>query len=78
MTALRVQIVHAWPSSSAAVDVELRPYFHVRNELSVQNDCVFRGSRLVVPVSLRRILVNLAHEGNQGIVRTKQRLRELY
>ena len=39
---------------------------------------VFRGSRLVVPVALRRVLVNLAHEGHQGIVRTKQRIRELY
>jgi len=78
MTALRAQIVRGWPSSSAAVDVALRPYFQIRHELTVQKDYVFRGSRLVVPVALRCVLVNLAHEGHQGIVRTKQRIRELY
>lgn len=78
MAALRAQISRGWPSSSAAVDAVLRPYFEVRDELAVQKDYVFTGSRLVVPVSLRRVLVTLAHEGHQRIVRTKQRIRELY
>ncbi|KAI2660383.1 Transposon Ty3-G Gag-Pol polyprotein [Labeo rohita] len=69
-------IVHK--SVSCAVDSILRPYFQLRDELSVQQDYVFRGSRLVVPVTLRHTLVKLAHEGHQGIVRTKQRLLELY
>lgn len=50
----------------------------MRHELCVTNNLVFRGSRLVVPVTLRRTMVTLAHENHQGIVRTKQRLRELY
>ena len=37
-----------------------------------------RGSLLEVPISLRKTLVVLAHENHQGIVRAKQRLRELY
>ena len=44
----------------------------------MQNDYVFRGTRLVAPLSLRNTLVKLTHEGHQGIVRTKQRLRDLY
>ncbi|KAL0160057.1 hypothetical protein M9458_043782, partial [Cirrhinus mrigala] len=78
MNALRAQIARGWPSSSCAVDSILRPYFQLRDELSVQQDYVLRGSRLVVPVALQHTLVKLAHEGHQGIVRTKQRLRELY
>ncbi len=61
-----------------AVNKALRPYFQVSYELIVQKNYVFRGSRLLVPVSLRHILVNLAHDGYHGIVCTKQRLRELY
>ncbi len=38
---------------------------------------MFRGSRLVVPISLRCTLITLAHESHQGVVRTKQRLHEL-
>lgn len=43
MAALRAQIFHGWPSSSAAVDVALRPFFQVCDELTVQKDYVFRG-----------------------------------
>lgn len=58
---------------------DLALYFNVCNELAVVNSLVMRGSdRLVVPVSLRSRVLELAHEGHQGIVCTKQRLRELY
>ena len=32
----------------------------------------------MVPGELRESLIRIAHEGHQGIVRTKQRLREMY
>lgn len=78
LAALRQQITRKWPRSEKRVNPMARPYFKIRNELSVQDSLVFRRSRLVVPVSLRDTLISLAHEGHQGIVRTKQRLRELY
>lgn len=57
---------------------ELSCYFLVRHELAVDAPLIMRGSRLLVPISLRVKIIHLAHEGHQGIVRTKQRLRELY
>ncbi len=33
---------------------------------------------MIVPVALRERLIHLAHKGYQGLVRTRQRLRELY
>ena len=50
------------------LSTELQPYFKMRNGLSVHGDLVFRGSRLVVPISLRKTFVVLAHENPQGIV----------
>ena len=41
-------------------------------------DVVLRGGRVLVPAAPRTRLVELAHEEHQGIVRTKQRLRDLY
>ncbi|KAG1960356.1 immune-associated nucleotide-binding protein 9-like [Pimephales promelas] len=78
MVALREQISRGWPPSIRAVAQNLMPYYKVRDELSVLDHYIFRGSRLLVPVSLRHTLVMLAHESHQGIVRTKQRLRDLY
>lgn len=39
---------------------------------------VFQGPRLIVPVALRSTLVSIAHKGQQGEVRTKQCLCDLY
>ena len=36
---------------------------------------VLRGDRLVIPQSMRDDILRLAHEGQQGIVKTKNRLR---
>lgn len=47
----------------------------VRNELTVLGKLVLRGTRLVIPMKLRKQVLDLAHEGHQGIVKTKQRLR---
>jgi hypothetical protein len=47
----------------------------VRNGLCVVGQIVLRGWRLVIPESLRKQTVDLAHEGHQGLVKTKERLR---
>lgn len=52
-----------------------RPYRMVWQELSVCDDMLLRGNRLVIPQKLRGKVLDLAHEGHQGIVRTKQKLR---
>ena len=36
---------------------------------------VMRGMRIVIPVSLRKRVLKIAHEGHQGIVKTKDRLQ---
>ena len=40
-------------------------------------DLVVRGQRVVVPTLLRPRIVALAHWGHQGMMRSKQRAREL-
>ena len=40
------------------------------------NGCLYREERAIIPTSLRSRILQLAHEGHPGIVRTKHRLRE--
>ena len=47
----------------------------VRAELAEVDGVLLRGTRLVLPQSLRARVLELAHEGHQGIVKTKERLR---
>ena len=50
-------------------------YLSVKNELCVQGKLVMRGTRIVIPQSVRSEVLRLAHEGHQGIVKMKNRLR---
>ena len=50
---------------------EVQPYKKLNDELSVYNGLVLRGNRIVIQVSLRSKAVDLAHQGHQGIVKTK-------
>ena len=38
--------------------------------------CILKGTRIVMPTSLQQRVIDLAHEGHQGIVKTKKLLRE--
>lgn len=78
LSLLRQVIRSGWPKVKRSLPAEMQPYFLVRHELAVESPLVFRGTRLVVPRSLREKVICLAHKGHQGIVRTKQRLGELY
>lgn len=76
--ALSSQIQNGWPPSIKSGSNTLAPYYKIRLELSVKDNYIIRGSRLIAPLSLRHTLITLAHESHQGIARTKQRLRDLY
>ena len=51
-------------------------YKAVKDELWVMGQLVMRGNRVVMPEKMWSRTINLAHEGHQGVVRTKSRLRE--
>ena len=51
-------------------------YRNVRSELSMCGQIVLRDTRIVIPLELRTQILSLAHEGHQGIVKMKSRLRE--
>ncbi|KAF7643626.1 hypothetical protein LDENG_00236260, partial [Lucifuga dentata] len=76
---LRGLLTSRWPTSAKSLDPNLQPFFKLQHELSLQGNCVVCGMhRLLVPDSLQQKLISLAHDTHQGIVRSKQRLREAY
>ena len=51
---------------------------HVKDELTVNDssNIILRDHRIVIPSLLREKAISLAHEGHQGLVKTKRLLRE--
>ncbi|XP_062373903.1 uncharacterized protein K02A2.6-like [Sardina pilchardus] len=75
LSVVSAYIRHGWPTK---VPDELSPYFRIREQLACWNDtCVARGLCTVVPSALRARVLAMAHEGHLGIVRLKQRCRDL-
>lgn len=61
-----------WPNQ---VDKELEPYFKHRNELSIDQDCILWGNRVIIPCKLRQEILNLLHEEHPGITKMKMLAR---
>ena len=57
---------------------ELKPYFIVRKDLSVHQSIILKGRKLVIPRKLRQRIRQLPHESHQGVLKTKQLLREKF
>ena len=57
-----------WPNSP---DSALSPFYSHRYELSVQDGCLLWGSRVIVPPSGRKAVLNELHEAHPGISRMK-------
>ncbi|KAF0297419.1 uncharacterized protein FJT64_005121 [Amphibalanus amphitrite] len=73
---LAEQIPRPWPTRYGDCPAALRPFYRFRGELGAVEDVLVRGERLLVPTSLRQRLLAAAHEGHQGIVLTKQRIKQ--
>lgn len=50
---------------------ECKPFVAVWSELSVEQNCILRGSRVVIPKQLREQVLAELHADHQGIVRSK-------
>ena len=55
---------------------KLEPFRRFRDELSVYDGLVFRMARLIIPEKLQDKVIDIAHQAHQGIVKTKQCIRE--
>ena len=47
-----------WPQE---IEPELRPYYHRRNELTVEQGCLLYGMKVVVPASCQRKVLEELH-----------------
>ena len=66
------------PQPDDVDETQLRLFVNVKDELTASSDSnlILRGNHIVIPASLQQRAVEIAHEGHQGIVKTKKLLRE--
>ena len=64
-----------WPEKKKTPAV-VRPYLLMKDEFSVQQGLLMRGSRIVIPPPLRKELLQRIHNGHQGITKCRERARQ--
>ena len=79
---LLAQVIHftksGWPTKKH-VKKTLLLYYNVRDKLSVEEGCLTRAEhQFVIPTAMQQTILNAAHEGHPGIVRTKWQLQLTY
>ena len=64
---LRHVILTGWPDSKDHIPAQVIPYFHFRDELSVQDGSIFKGERVVIPQSIQRDMLKRIHSSHIGV-----------
>ncbi|UYV83113.1 PLEKHD1 [Cordylochernes scorpioides] len=64
-----------WPDKKK-MSQTLLSYWHVKDELGVQNGLLMRICRLVIPASMKLEILDKLHAGHFGITKTRLRARE--
>lgn len=62
-----------WPR--APFEDRLKPFHQCHTELSINDGCILRGTRLVIPQSLRSQVMEELHQGHIGVVKMKSTAR---
>ncbi|KAK7100337.1 hypothetical protein V1264_023309 [Littorina saxatilis] len=73
---LKTTIMTGWPDDRNDLPATLTPYFHFRDEMTVQDGLIFKGERVVVPESMRGEMKTAVHSTHSGIDGCLKRARE--
>lgn len=77
MQTLRTTILHGWPDNRQNCPKNILEYWNHRDEMSCENDIIFKGQKLVIPVQMRQEMLTAVHVGHMGTDKTVRRARDI-
>lgn len=72
---IKVYCRDGWPAKHELAGA-ICPYYPVLTEITVANGLLLRGSRLIIPASMRLEILDKIHTGHQGITKCRERARQ--
>ena len=73
---LKNMIQNGWPEHKNNVSQSIRQYYDIRDELLYQNGIIFIGDRVIVPRSLRALMLDSGHYAHIGMNGCLRRAKE--
>lgn len=74
---MRAQILTGWPRNKKELDIDLKPFFDIRDELVLDGDLIYKGRQLVIPTEMCATYVKKVHEGHVGAEAAVRRAQEV-
>ena len=68
-------IRNGWPSHKGSVHSEVKPYYIVRDEITLARGLVLKSGLINVTTSMRKEMQKLIHQGHQGIDKCRLRAK---
>ena len=76
MTELIRLTKQGWPNTTNEIMPTVKPYFTYKDELTVSDNVLLKGDRIVIPRKLQHEMLKVLHESHLGMVKTKQLAKE--
>ena len=76
LTAVKQFILQGWTNKSDTPD-EAKQYWDYKSEMTIEDGLIFKGNKLVIPTTLRRMMLKKIHSSHQGIEKTKRFARDI-
>ena len=70
-------VKNSWPESFSECPSTAKPFYNVKEELSLADGVLLKVDRVVLPSSMRADMLKPIHEGHIGIEKSKTRAREV-
>ena len=74
---LMLLIMSGWPDDKLKTLLCVHEYWPYRDELTTQNRIVYRGTRIIIPASIRREMTARAYRSHLGIQYTTSPTRDI-
>ena len=68
---LKYTIMQGWTISIKQVPPVLQPYWTFREELTVEDGLLLKGTRIVLPKKMHEAILTLIHDGHLGLNKCK-------
>lgn len=74
---VRNAVMSGWPENIKSVPPGIRKYWTFKEEITYTEGLLFKNAKLVVPCSMRAEMLQRIHEAHLGIVKCKERARDI-
>jgi len=60
-------VLTGWPEHKHDTPICIHSYWNYRDEITAQDGVLYRGSRVIIPQSMRSVMLKKVHKSHQGV-----------